>query len=51
MLVHHPRLTIDECAAKAAAAQQVLPAYLYRLYLGVADGMSIARVWMCRYSK
>ena len=24
---------------------------LYRLYLGVADGMSIARVWACQYSK
>ena len=23
----------------------------YRLHLGVADGMSIARVWACRYSK
>ena len=23
---------------------------LYRLYLGVADGMSIERVWTCRYS-
>ena len=21
------------------------------LYLGIADGMSIARVWTCRYSK
>ena len=21
------------------------------LYLGIADGMSIARVWACRYSK
>ena len=24
---------------------------LYRLYIGVADGMSNARVWTCRYSK
>ena len=24
---------------------------LYRLYLGIADGMSIALVWACRYSK
>ena len=24
---------------------------LYRLYLGIADGMSIVRVWACRYSK
>ena len=24
---------------------------LYRLYLGIADGLSIARVWVCRYSK
>ena len=24
---------------------------LYRLYLGIADGTSIARVWACRYSK
>ena len=24
---------------------------LYRLYIGSADGMSIARVWKCRYSK
>ena len=24
---------------------------LYRLYLGIADGMSIARVWTRRYSK
>ena len=24
---------------------------LYWLYLGIADGMSIARVWACRYSK
>ena len=24
---------------------------LYRLYLGIADGMSIARVWARRYSK
>ena len=22
-----------------------------RLYIGIADGMSIARVWACRYSK
>ena len=22
---------------------------LYRLYLGIADGMSIARAWACRY--
>ena len=25
--------------------------YLRRLYLGIADGVSIARVWACRYSK
>ena len=24
---------------------------LHRLYLGIADGMPIARVWACRYSK
>ena len=24
---------------------------LFRLYIGIADGMSIARVWLCRYSK
>ena len=24
---------------------------LLRLYIGIADGMSIARVWTCRYSK
>ena len=24
---------------------------LYGLYLGIADGMSSARVWACRYSK
>ena len=24
---------------------------LYRLFIGIADGMSIARVWACRYSK
>ena len=24
---------------------------LYRLYVGVADGMSIARAWACRYPK
>ena len=24
---------------------------LYRLYLGIADGMSVAWVWACRYSK
>ena len=24
---------------------------LYRLYIGIADGMPIARVWACRYSK
>ena len=24
---------------------------LYRLYLGIADGVSIVRVWACRYSK
>ena len=24
---------------------------LYRLYVGIADGMSVARVWACRYSK
>ena len=24
---------------------------MVQLYLGVADGMSIARVWACRYSK
>ena len=23
----------------------------FGLYLGIADGMSIARVWACRYSK
>ena len=23
----------------------------YRLYIGIADGLSIARVWACRYSK
>ena len=22
--------------------------FLYRLYLGIADGMSVARVWACR---
>ena len=26
-------------------------AALYRLYIGISDGMSIARVWTCRYSK
>ena len=31
------------CSASATA--------LYRLYIGIADGMSIARVWVCRYSK
>ena len=24
---------------------------LYRLYIGIADGMCIARVWACRYPK
>ena len=24
---------------------------LYRLYMGIANGMSIARVWACHYSK
>ena len=24
---------------------------LYRFYIGITDGMSIARVWACRYSK
>ena len=24
---------------------------VHRLYLGIADGMPIARVWTCRYSK
>ena len=24
---------------------------LYRLCIGIADGMSIARVWACRHSK
>ena len=28
-----------------------MSAALYRLYLGVADGMSVARVWACWYSK
>ena len=28
-----------------------VPPYLYRLYLGIADGMSIARAWACRYSE
>ena len=25
--------------------------FFYRLYLGIADGVSIARVWACRYLK
>ena len=25
--------------------------YTYRLYLGIADGISIARIWACWYSK
>ena len=24
---------------------------LYRLYIGIADRMSVVRVWACRYSK
>ena len=28
-----------------------LPMALYRLYIGIADGVFIARVWTCRYSK
>ena len=27
------------------------PTALYRLYLGIADGMPVARVWACRFSK
>ena len=45
----HPRGVVlachlhRECALGAAA--------LYRLYLGIADGMTVARVWARRYSK
>ena len=42
-----------ECVAnaRAAAVPRQLCVALSRLYLGIADGMSIARVWACRYSK
>ena len=35
-------------AGELAGGQCVAP---YGLYLGLADGLSIARVWTCRYSK
>ena len=31
--------------------QAMLHAMLYRFYIGIADGMSIARVWAYRFSK
>ena len=34
----------------ARLAAETNPA-LYRLCIGIADGMPIARVWACRYSK
>ena len=30
---------------------EVAEGTLYRLYIGIADGMPIARVWVCRYSR
>ena len=29
----------------------LVPWVVARVYIGIADGMSIARVWTCRYSK
>ena len=36
------------CVTSSCAHRHV---YGHRLYLGIADRMSIARVWVCRYSK
>ena len=40
-----------EAALEKAAAEQVRQLALHLLYLGIADGMPIARVWAHRYSK
>ena len=41
----------SETELRAEAGRSDGYANLYRLYLGLADGMSIARVPACRYSK
>ena len=47
---HRLRATLDP-DGRASCRIQVPHVALYRLYIGIADAMSIARVWACRYSK
>ena len=47
------RLRQDACSritTTTTTTTTTTAAALYRLYLGIADGMSVARVWACRYS-
>ena len=39
------------CHIGRSGLTQVALSCRYRLYIGIADGTSIARVWACRYSK
>ena len=43
--------TQDGACLTTAAVVEPFGHCLYRLYLGITDGMFIARVWACRYSK
>ena len=43
----HGRTATDGTAAEDESP----PAALQNIVIGIADGMSIARVWACRYSK
>ena len=44
-------LRIWQAKRRDDLAQDACLNALYRLYLGIADGMPIVSVWTCRYSK
>ena len=45
----HGHLVQEGAICDGGTALIVLP--LYQLYIGIADGMSIARVWACQYGE
>ena len=48
---HFQQLISSKAPGETVASPCTARHCLYRLYIGIADGISIARVWACRYSK
>ena len=50
VLVEQPHERVD-VRRRQPDAELAPGAWCYRLYLGIADGVSVARAWACRCSK